>query len=555
MRLLLLSFLLLVIVACGGGGGGETTTTPPDTGGGVDGSNVPSLPSRPAEVAEHWWNQSVFYEVFVRSYADSSAGALAGDGIGDFTGLIERLDYLNDGNPNTSDDLGVTAIWLMPIAESPSYHGYDVTDYRKVEPDYGSNADFLAFKQAANARGIKVIVDMVFNHASAQHPFFEASKDRNSNYRDWFVWRDQNPGFTGPWGQQVWHNAVNQYYYGLFWGGMPDWNYANPEVTAHMHEVSRYWLEDMQVDGFRLDAVRYLYEEGSQVEDLPATHTWLADFRNYYKAVNPEAMTVGEVWADSETVLSYKGEMDMTFQFDLATAILSAAQTGNTFQLQSELRSIYTTFEPGQFATFLTNHDQDRVMNVLSNDVSRVKLAASFLLTLPGVPFVYYGEEIGMTGAKPDELIRTPLQWDGSPNAGFTAGSPWIEVNADFPEKNIAAQIANDDSLWRHYQRLIEARNTLPAMAQGNYTQVEASSGVFAFLRQTTQQDVLVLINPTADVKDNYVVAIDADYDNAQEWLHGDSLQKGNPLQVEGLTGYKPLSSLAARSTYILVLP
>ncbi len=184
-----------------------------------------------------WWNEAVFYEIFVRSFYDEN-----GDGNGDFQGLIEKLDYLNDGNPATHNDLGIKGIWLMPMQESPSYHGYDVTNYKKVEPDYGSNEDFKAFMAAAHARGIKVIIDYVMNHSSSEHPWFKDAKNNTNGKRDWYVWEDNNPGGSGPWGQQVWHQANGDYYYGIFWGGMPDLNYNNSDLKKEMFDISTYWL-------------------------------------------------------------------------------------------------------------------------------------------------------------------------------------------------------------------------------------------------------------------------------------------------------------------------
>ncbi|MEM9024449.1 MAG: alpha-amylase family glycosyl hydrolase, partial [Bacteroidota bacterium] len=190
-----------------------------------------------------WWNDAVFYEIFVRSFQDSD-----GDGRGDFRGLIDRLDYLNDGDPTTTDDLGVTGIWLMPVQQSPSYHGYDATDYRTIENDYGTNQDFLDFMDAAHERGIRVIVDLVMNHSSSQHPWFLESVNPNSSRRDWYVWEDSNPGDIGPWGQTVWHQRNNDFFYGVFWSGMPDLNYATQEVKDEMFDIARFWLEDLNVD-------------------------------------------------------------------------------------------------------------------------------------------------------------------------------------------------------------------------------------------------------------------------------------------------------------------
>ncbi|HPF94793.1 MAG TPA: alpha-amylase family glycosyl hydrolase, partial [Tenuifilaceae bacterium] len=247
-----------------------------------------------------WWNDAVFYEVFVRSFYDSNS-----DGKGDIQGLIEKLDYLNDGDPNTDTDLGVTGIWLMPIMQSPSYHGYDATDYRTVEQDYGSNADFVQLVNEAHARGIKVIIDLVMNHTSNQHNWFTESTNTESDKRDWYVWSDTNPGFSGPWGQTVWHYSNGSYFYGLFWSGMPDLNYNTQAVKDEMFDIARFWLEDLNVDGFRLDAVKYIYEEGEDLENLPETIQFWKDFRSYYKSVNPDAFSVGEAWASTQVVMPY----------------------------------------------------------------------------------------------------------------------------------------------------------------------------------------------------------------------------------------------------------
>ena len=204
--------------------------------------------------------------MFVRSFADSD-----GDGIGDLRGLTDRLDYLNDGDPATTGDLGVTGIWLMPIAESPSYHGYDVVDYEQIEADYGTAEDFKALMAAAEERGIAVIVDLVLNHTSIDHPWFKDSRTPGSEHDEWYVWSDPAPAVAGPGGRPVWHQDGDRAYYGYFWEGMPDLNVANPAVTAALDEVARFWLEEMGVDGFRLDAARHLIEDGAQLDNTPAT--------------------------------------------------------------------------------------------------------------------------------------------------------------------------------------------------------------------------------------------------------------------------------------------
>jgi hypothetical protein len=236
----------------------------------------------------HWWNDTVFYEILVRSFSDSN-----GDGIGDLQGLTAKLDYLNDGNPATTTDLGITGIWLMPINNAPSYHGYDSLDYRSINPDYGTMADFEAFLAAAHARGIKVIIDYVMNHCSNEHPWFVAARQNSPTYRNWFRWAPNKPDETGPWGQAVWHWNQSGWYYGLFWSGMPDLNYDTPAVKTEMLDTAAWWLDAIGVDGFRLDAVLYIDEDPGLLQTTPATLQFWQDFNAHIKAVEPDALFGG----------------------------------------------------------------------------------------------------------------------------------------------------------------------------------------------------------------------------------------------------------------------
>ncbi len=378
-----------------------------------------------------WWRDAVCYEVFVRSFADSD-----GDGNGDLIGLIGKLDYLNDGDPATRDDLGVTCLWLMPVMEAESYHGYDVTDYYAVERDYGTVADFQRLMAEAHARGIRVIVDLVLNHTSVAHPWFQqALADPASPYRDWYVFAPEAPGYLGPWGAQAWHPAPPGagYYYGVFWSGMPDLNYRNPAVTAEMERVTAFWLTKMDVDGFRLDAIKHLIEEGRVQESTPATLAWIADYSAFVRATKPEAYTVGEI-AGAGTdalLLYYPNLLDAYFHFELAQQCLNAANFGSPRELTGIVAGAAERLPEDRIATFLTNHDQPRIATQLDGDDADLKVAATLLLTLPGTPFLYYGEEIGMPGTKPDERIRTPMQWLPAPGAGFTTGTPWQPFQND----------------------------------------------------------------------------------------------------------------------------
>lgn len=459
---------------------------------------------------DYWWNDTVFYEIFVRSFYDSD-----GDGVGDINGLIEKLDYLNDGDPATVDDLGITGIWLMPISESPSYHGYDVVDYYTVDEEYGTNQDFKRLMDEAHKRGIRVIVDLVLNHTSSQHPWFLDSRDETSEYRDWYIWSDSNPGYAGPWGQGVWHKSFDSYYYGVFWSGMPDINLRNPEATAQLQDVARFWLEDMDVDGFRLDAIKHLIEDGPAQDNTNATHDWLGEFYSFYKGVDPLAFAVGEAWTGTRELLDYTGdEVDVVFAFDLAEDMINTARGPFATRVGERTAQMVADFPAGQYATFLANHDQNRLMSQLLGDVDQAKLAATLLLTSPGVPFLYYGEEIGMLGTKPDEDIRRPMQWSKRLlNAGFTSGIPWRLPEGDYRAKNVAAQTDDPDSLLSHYRNLIHLRNQHPALRTGDWLGVDSSSEhIYAFLRYTTEEVLLVVVNAHREAVtiDNYSLSLGA---------------------------------------------
>jgi len=476
-----------------------------------------------------WWNDAVFYEIFVRSFYDSD-----GDGVGDFRGLTQKLDYLNDGDPSTSHDLGVTGLWLMPIHPSPSYHGYDVTDYRGINPDYGSMADFRTFLDSAHARGIRVIIDLVINHTSAQHPWFvDARSGPNATYRDWYRWTSTHPGYQGPWGQNVWHQSSSGFYYGVFWDQMPDLNYANPQVRQAMFDLADYWLEEVGIDGFRIDAVKYLYEDGAQLENLPATFDFFRDFRQHYQTVKPEAFAVGEAWTSTAQVLDYVREdrLDYCFEFDLANQMLYAVQAGNANNLRNHLDYVSHSYPYAQWGSFLTNHDQDRVIDVLGNDLAQNKVAASLYLTLPGVPYLYYGEEVGMNGTKPDPDIRRPMQWEASSNGGFSSGNPWRSLNGNYATRNVATMQQQSGSLWHHYRDLIDLRNQSVALRRGYLeTPVSNQSNVFAALRYWQDDTVLVLVNLS-------------DQASGPLTLSDLSLASGDKVAFDGLSGEtQPLS-------------
>jgi glycosidase len=459
-----------------------------------------------------WARGAVFYEVFVRSFQDSN-----GDGIGDLPGLISRLDELNDGNPATDNDLGVDALWLMPVFSSPSYHGYDAVDYETIEPDYGTNADFERLLDEAHRRGIRVIVDLVMNHTSSQHPWFvESAASPLSPYRDWYLWRADDPGWTQPWGgaNHTWHEKNGAYYYGVFWGGMPDLNYSTPAVREEMKRIAAVWLQ-RGVDGFRLDATRHLFANGpgDLQNDQPETHVFLKEFAAHVRGVAPRSVLVGENWTETPIIAKYYGstetvrggdELPMSFDFPLATAILEGVKAGESAGIAGKLEEIAELYPAGVLdAPFLTNHDQTRIATVLEGDPAKLRSAAAVLLTLPGTPFLYYGEEVGLQngpGGK-DEFKRTPMPWDSSAGGGFTSSTPWYDFAPGKETENVAGQTNDPNSLLSWYRRLIRVRKSSEALRTGSITLLNPSNKsapILAFVRESNGERVLVAHNLSA---------------------------------------------------------
>ena len=453
-----------------------------------------------------WWNDAVFYEIFVRSFYDSNA-----DGVGDLQGIIQKLDYLNDGNPNTDTDLGITALWLMPIFPSPSYHGYDVTDYRNIDEEYGTMNDFKALITAAHARGIKIVIDFVGNHTSDQHPWFTASAS-NESKRDWYLWNSNKPSYNGPWGQEVWHERNSSYYYGVFWGGMPDLNYTNQEVTNEIKNTLRFWKEEVGVDGFRIDAVKHWIENGDQQENTAATLAWWRDLYVFQKSLDPGLMMVGEAWTSTQNIAPYSDKrLDYCFEFDLSYALIDGINNQTNSGLKSKMSEIISTYETNQYGTFLTNHDQDRSFYRFGMDERKAKLAARILLSLPGVPYIYYGEEVGMLGQKPDEDIRRPMQWTSSANAGFSSTQPWHPLNNNYANYNVANQQLESESIWSQYQIWIKQRTRNTALRSGNYDFIESNnSRMFSYLRADSESNTAfaVIHNLSSQNTDDITIRI-----------------------------------------------
>jgi alpha-amylase len=474
-------------------------------------------PAVPVPQWNHEWARgAVFYEVFVRSFQDSN-----NDGIGDFNGLISRLDYLNDGNPATTTDLGIDAIWLMPVFQSPSYHGYDTVDYEAIEKDYGTREDFQRFLTEAHKRGIRVILDFVMNHTSSEHPWFlDSASSSTSAKRDWYVWSLTNPGWTQPWGSNpTWYPRNGAYYYGVFWSGMPDLNYRSPEVKAEMFRLARYWL-NQGVDGYRLDATRYLVETGPGAGqyDTPETHQVLKELSTEVRKTKPEAVLVAENTTDTYTLARYYGstavvhggdEMPMNFNFPLAHAVVEGVNGGNANRIRDTLRQVINAYPAGIIdAPFLTNHDDTRLATVLGNDAGKMRNAAAILLTLPGAPFIYYGEEVGLQNGptSADESKRTPMPWSSS--GGFTTGTPWFGYAAGLSANNVASETDDSQSLLSYYRNWIAARKRSPALLHGDITPLETGTQIFAYVRDSGDERVLVVHNLSNAIVNDVPVAV-----------------------------------------------
>ena len=456
-----------------------------------------------------WYDGVVGYEIFVRSFKDSD-----GDGVGDLPGLTSMLDYLNDGDPETSEDLGVGLLWLMPINESPSYHGYDVTNYDAVDSEYGSDEDLTTLLAEAESRGIRILVDLVLNHSSSQHPWFlDALSGPNAPYRDFYVWSDSDPGWTQPWSSGgTWHKTPSGYYYGLFWDGMPDLNFASPTVQATMSDVATQWLS-RGVAGFRLDAVRYLVETGGGAgqKDTEETLAYWRRLREASDKAAPDALLLGEAWAESAIVSKYFGSeekpaMHMAFDFDTAGGLVSAVTSGHGGALKNALCARLEGWPlHGAAGTFATNHDMRRLASRLKvAGPDALRLAAVALMTLPGTPWIYYGQELGMfNGPSSDDIDkRLPMQWSAGPGGGFTSGTPWAAPQSEALAESVAGQSAETSSLLSLYRRLISLRNSTAALQHGGTQglEVEGTSGVpVAWLRALGDTRTLTVLNPSSE--------------------------------------------------------
>lgn len=491
-------------------------------------------------MSTEWWREAVFYEIYVRSFQDSN-----GDGVGDLAGIIERLDYLNDGTPRS---LGVDALWLTPVNPSPMFDfGYDVRDYCDIEPLFGTLADFDRLIAEAHRRHIRIIFDLVPNHTSHLHPWFEsARRSRTDPYRDWYIWRDAAPGggFPNNWasafGGPAWtlDPATGQYYLHSFLPEQPDLNYRNPAVAAAMENVIRFWL-DRGVDGFRVDVMHKLIKDaalrdnptptpeeahpvkhyGDQKhvhdEDQPELHDIIRSWRRILDEYGDRTM-VGEVYLfDPDRLVRYYGnghdELPLAFNFSFLWSPWDAAA------FRAQAAEMEALLPAGAQPTYvLSSHDAPRYRTRFDDPVwgeARARVAALMLLTLRGTPFLYYGEEIGMhdvvipfdrtcdpvgrrvpaLGRDPE---RTPMQWSPGPGAEFTTvASTWLPLADDYASINVERQLRDPRSHFSFYRRAIWYRKRTPALTRGAYVPIDGPPDTFVYRRQHGASRCLVALN------------------------------------------------------------
>jgi maltose alpha-D-glucosyltransferase / alpha-amylase len=484
-----------------------------------------------------WFKHAVFYEIHVRGFFDGNA-----DGMGDLRGVTDKLDYL--------EWLGIDCIWLLPMYPSPLRDGgYDIADFYDIHPDYGTVEDFRAFVDAAHQRQIRVIADLVMNHTSSDHPWFqEARSSPDSPKRDWYVWSDTDDGYpdarvifvdTEP-SNWTWDPLAGQYYWHRFFSHQPDLNYENPEVQDEMLRVLRFWL-DLGIDGFRLDAVPYLYEdEGTNCENLPPTHEYLKRVREEVDASYPDRVLLAEANQWPEDVVEYFGEGDechMAFQFPIMPRMFMSLRREDATPMYEILERTPSLPDNCQWGLFLRNHDEltlemvtdderdymyaeyakdprmklnlgirRRLAPLLDNGRDEIELMHAILFSLPGSPVLYYGDEIGMgdnvfLGDR--DGVRTPMHWTGDRNGGFSTADfaqlylpPLMDPVYGYAAVNVEAQLRTPTSLLRWLHRFVELRKQHPVFGLGTYEPLEPSNPrIFAHVRRWEEEIVLCVHN------------------------------------------------------------
>lgn len=487
---------------------------------------------------ENWSLKAVVYQIYPWSFKDST-----GNGIGDLNGIIEKLDYLNDG---TDKSLGVNAIWLNPIYKSPMKDfGYDISDYYDIDPLFGNLEIFGRLAEEARKRGIKIIMDFVANHTSSEHPWFkEARISKNNSKRDWYIWRDPKPDGGPPnnwlsvFGGSAWTYDKNteQYYMHSFLSDQPDLNWRNEEVRVEMENVLRFWLA-RGVNGFRTDAAYHLIKD-DQFRDDPPNPNYIAGRSDPYESLlhiysqgRPELLKTANTLCN---VVSERGNNDT---YMVSEAYLNLPQMvefynacGNGLHAPLNFNLMTLPWGAGHFKKFidefeeklgpddwpnyvLGNHDRSRLASRVGQE--RARLLAMLMFTLRGMPFVYYGEELGMEDVKiPDERCldpwgknvpgfsvgrdpeRTPMQWSAGLNAGFTSGKPWLPVSPDYKEKNVEIEYNDPRSMLSFYKELIHYRTSSPALLTGAYKAMDGGNeNVFVFGRECASEKLFIVIN------------------------------------------------------------
>jgi alpha-glucosidase len=493
-----------------------------------------------------WWERGVVYQIYPRSFKDTS-----GNGVGDLQGVVEKLDYLNDGNPNSDTSLGVDAIWLSPFYPSPmADFGYDVADYTDVNELFGDLETFDLLLSEAHRRGIKIIIDYVPNHSSNQHAWFlESRASRDNPKRDWYIWRDAKPDGSPPnnWGSVfggpawTWDEGTDQFYFHQFLKEQPDLNWRNPEVRQAMFDVLRFWL-DRGVDGFRMDVVGMIMKDPEMRDnppdpnadpDLPENdlfkrnlhvynedqdevHQILREFRKILDEYG-DRIGIGEIWYELPRWVKYFGEkgdgLHMPFNFRL----LGLAWDSATFRRSvDELDAAVPDFGWPNYV--LGNHDRRRLASRLGSEQARV--AAMLLLTLRGTPTLYYGDELGLeNGIITPEIIqdpqginlgientrdqeRTPMQWNSESHAGFSTVNPWLPVSPDYEQRNVVVQNDDPNSMLNLYRRMLKYRRNTPALEGGTYQSFDVEhQDCFVYLRAHPEGSRIIALNFTGRPK------------------------------------------------------
>ncbi len=488
-----------------------------------------------------WYKKSVIYQIYPWSFKDSN-----NDGIGDLQGIIDKLDYLNDGTPNS---LGVGAIWLSPIYKSPMKdYGYDISDYYDVDPRFGTLETFDTLAEEAHKRGIRIIMDFVTSHTSSEHPWFTESRSSRTNpKRDWYVWRDPKPDGTPPnnwisvFGGPAWtfDEFTGQYYLHHFFKDQPDLNWRNPEVREETKRILDFWMR-RGVDGFRVDAISHFFED-SEFRDNPLNEHYVEGrdhpynkFVHTYSKDQPEMKDVIELLCDTldnyeeKFVVSeaHLGIEDMINVYKYSERKIHAPFNFNLINMKwnaQEYRKFIDTFDklldPDEMPTYvLGNHDQPRLASRL--DVLRARTSAMLLLTVKGMPFIYYGEELGLKSVKiPENKMkdrvsiqtsqvmntrdpaRTPMQWSAEKYSGFSYVEPWLPLSRNYRSKNVEGQSNDPHSMLQLYRTLIQYRNNSDALLYGTYTSLDTrSKKIFAYVREHNGKKLLIVLNYSKDI-------------------------------------------------------